>query len=61
MTRTSSTDLPDVQAGLPEVCINLTRVGVTNVKKLVEVARPNKRPVIFISTFDVFVDLPASL
>ena len=61
MTRTSSSDLPDVQATLPEVCINLTRVGVTNVKKLVEVARPNKRPVIFISTFDVFVDLPASL
>lgn len=32
-----------------------------NVKKLVEVSRPEKRPVIFISTFDVFVDLPGSL
>ena len=30
-------------------------------KKLVEVSRPDRRPVIFISNFDVFVDLPGSL
>ncbi|WP_292367102.1 MULTISPECIES: GTP cyclohydrolase MptA [unclassified Methanoculleus] len=54
-------ELPDVQSSLPEVHINLTRVGVKNVQKLVEVARPGKRPVIFISKFDVFVDLPGSL
>ncbi len=54
-------ELPDTQSTLPEVRINLTRVGVKNVKKLVEVARPGKRPVIFISSFDVFVDLPSSL
>jgi len=54
-------ELPDVQATCPEVRINLTRVGVKNVKKLVEVARHGKRPVVFISTFDVFVDLPGSL
>ncbi|WOF16684.1 GTP cyclohydrolase I FolE2 [Methanoplanus sp. FWC-SCC4] len=54
-------ELPDTQSTLPEVRINLTRVGVKNVKKLVEVARPGKRPVIFISNFDVFVDLPSSL
>jgi GTP cyclohydrolase-4 len=36
-------------------------VGVKNVKKLVEVSRHEKRPVIFISTFDVYVDLPGSL
>ncbi|MDK2988695.1 MAG: cyclohydrolase [Methanoculleus sp.] len=54
-------ELPDVQSSLPEVRINLTRVGVKNVQKLVEVARPGKRPVIFISKFDVFVDLPGSL
>ncbi len=54
-------ELPDVQSSLPEVRINLTRVGVKNVQKLVEVARPGKRPVIFISNFDVFVDLPGSL
>jgi GTP cyclohydrolase-4 len=54
-------ELPDTQATLPEVRINLTRVGVKNVKKLVEVARQGKRPVIFISNFHVFVDLPSSL
>ncbi|TAJ45443.1 GTP cyclohydrolase MptA [Methanofollis fontis] len=54
-------ELPDVQSTTPDVRINLTRVGVKNVKKLVEVTRPGKRPVIFISNFDVFVDLPGSL
>ena len=54
-------ELPDVQSTCPDICINLTRVGVKKVKKLVEVARPGKRPVIFISNFDVFVDLPRSL
>jgi GTP cyclohydrolase-4 len=43
------------------VRINLTRVGVKNVKKLVQVARTDKRPVIFISNFHVYVDLPGSL
>ena len=51
----------DVQASSPDVRINLTRVGVKNVKKLVEVHRHGKRPVIFISNFDVYVDLPGSL
>ena len=50
--------LPDVQSTLPDVRINLTRVGVKNVKKLVEVTRADKRPVIFISNFNVYVDLP---
>jgi GTP cyclohydrolase-4 len=54
-------ELPDTQSNLPEVRINLTRVGVKNVQKLVEVARPGKRPVIFISRFNVYVDLPSSL
>ncbi|QYZ79444.1 GTP cyclohydrolase I FolE2 [Methanofollis formosanus] len=54
-------DLPDVQSTCPDVRINLTRVGVKNVKKLVEVSRPDKRPVVFISNFDVYVDLPGSL
>jgi GTP cyclohydrolase-4 len=54
-------ELPDIQSTTPAVRINLTRVGVKNVKKLVEVSRPERRPVIFISNFDVFVDLPGSL
>ncbi len=53
--------LPDIQSTCPDVRINLTRVGVKNVKKLVEVSRTEKRPVVFISNFDVFVDLPGSL
>jgi len=31
--------LPDIQANQPDIAITLTRVGVTDVKKLVEVAR----------------------
>lgn len=50
--------LPDVQSSKPEIPINLTRVGATDVKKLVKVSRRDKRPVILISTFDIFVDLP---
>lgn len=51
--------LPDIQANLPDIPITLTRVGVTDVKKLVEVARKDKRPIVLISTFDIFVDLPS--
>ncbi|MBN1133679.1 MAG: GTP cyclohydrolase I FolE2 [Methanosarcinaceae archaeon] len=51
-------ELPDVQANKPQIPINLTRVGVTDVKKLVEVTRKDKRPIVLISTFDIFVDLP---
>jgi len=53
--------LPDVQASKPEVGINLTRVGVTNVKELVEVARRGKRPIVLISDFRISVDLPSSI
>ena len=51
--------LPDVQANRPIVPINLTRVGVTDVKKLIEIKRENKRPIILMSSFDIFVDLPS--
>jgi GTP cyclohydrolase-4 len=53
--------LPDVQLLKPEVPIGLSRVGATGIKKLVEVKREGKRPIILISSFDVFVDLPAHL
>ncbi len=54
--------LPDVQASSPDIKINLTRVGVRNVKKLVEVARTGgTRPVILISDFHIFVDLPRDI
>jgi GTP cyclohydrolase-4 len=52
--------LPDVQASEPDYPINLTRVGVTGVRKLVKVERGgDERPVVLISNFEVFVDLPS--
>jgi GTP cyclohydrolase-4 len=51
--------LPDVQATNPDVQISLTKVGITEVKKMVEIKRGEKRPIILIPTFDIFVDLPS--
>ena len=50
--------LPDTQDDTPSVPIKLTRVGVTGVKKLLQLERTNKRPIILLPTFDAFVDLP---
>ncbi len=50
--------LPDVQASTPDVSVGLNRVGVTGVERLVEIARPEKRPYVLMADFDVFVDLP---
>ncbi|RLI80868.1 GTP cyclohydrolase I FolE2, partial [Archaeoglobales archaeon] len=51
--------LPDIQLLKPEVPIGLSRVGATGIKKLVQVLREGKRPIVLISVFDVFVDLPS--
>jgi len=51
--------LPDVQATKPDVEVGLKRVGVTDVKKLVMVAREGKRPLVFEAEFNVYVDLPS--
>jgi GTP cyclohydrolase-4 len=52
--------LPDIQACEPDYPFNLTRVGVTGVKKLIKVERGNDwRPIVLISNFEVFVDLPS--
>ncbi len=53
--------LPDVQFLKPEVPIKLNRVGAVGIRKLVKVERCDKRPIILISNFDVFVDLPPSM
>ena len=50
--------LPDTQDDTPNIPIKLTRVGVTGVKKLLQLERANKRPIILLPTFDAFVDLP---
>ena len=49
--------LPDTQDNAPSIPIKLTRVGVTGVKKLLQLERTNKRPIILLPTFDAFVDL----
>jgi GTP cyclohydrolase IV len=52
--------LPDIQACEPDYPFNLTRVGVTGVKKLIKVERGDDwRPIVLISNFEVFVDLPS--
>ncbi len=52
--------LPDVQLSKPEVSIGLSRVGARGIRKLVQVKRNKKRPIILISTFDIYVDLPST-
>ncbi|WP_409200486.1 GTP cyclohydrolase MptA [Methanobrevibacter sp. DSM 116169] len=49
---------PDTQDDTPRIPIELNRVGVTGVKKLLRIERINKRPIILLPTFDAFVDLP---
>ncbi|MFB6092872.1 MAG: GTP cyclohydrolase MptA [Haloquadratum sp.] len=54
-----SHQLPDVQAGQPDVTVGLSQVGVTGVEKLVKIARGDKRPLVLMAEFEVFVDLPS--
>ncbi|MDK2877065.1 MAG: cyclohydrolase [Archaeoglobaceae archaeon] len=53
--------LPDIQLLRPQFPIGLGRVGAKGIKKLVQVMREGRRPIILISSFDVFVDLPSHL
>ncbi|MFB6173619.1 MAG: GTP cyclohydrolase MptA [Halobacteriales archaeon] len=54
-----SHQLPDVQAGEPDVTVGLSQVGVTGVEKLVKIERDGQRPIVLMAEFEVFVDLPA--
>ncbi|GAB6880141.1 GTP cyclohydrolase MptA [Halorubrum gandharaense] len=54
-----SHQLPDVQASAPDVAVGLSQVGVTGVEKLVKLAREDKRPIVLMAEFEVFVDLPS--
>ncbi|MBP1987652.1 GTP cyclohydrolase MptA [Halolamina salifodinae] len=53
-----SHQLPDVQAGEPDVSVGLSQVGVTGVEKLVELEGED-RPYVLTAEFSVFVDLPS--
>lgn len=50
--------LPDTQDDTPNIPVQLTRVGVTGVKKLLKIERDQKRPIILLPEFEAFVDLP---
>ncbi|MGQ4554814.1 GTP cyclohydrolase MptA [Halobellus sp. GM3] len=54
-----SHQLPDVQASRPDVTVGLSQVGVTGVDKLVKLDRGEKRPLVLMAEFEVFVDLPS--
>jgi GTP cyclohydrolase-4 len=54
-----SKQLPDVQASSPDVTVGLNRVGVTGVEKLVKLDRQDRRPIVLMAEFEVFVDLPS--
>jgi len=54
-----SKQLPDVQASRPDVTVGLSQVGVTGVEKLVKIAREDRRPIVLMAEFEVFVDLPS--
>ena len=55
-----SIDLPDVQSRPSQSNFKLTRVGVTDVKKLVHIKRPGMKTAMpLVVKMDLFVDLPA--
>jgi len=57
----NSIDIPDVQSGPSSSNFKLTRVGVTGVKKLVYIKRPDsKKAMPLVVKMDIFVNLPAS-
>ncbi|MFW5918324.1 MAG: GTP cyclohydrolase MptA [Haloferacaceae archaeon] len=55
-----SHQLPDVQAGEPDVTVGLSQVGVTGVEKLVKIEPNGDRPIVLMAEFEVYVDLPPS-
>ena len=56
-----SIDLPDVQSRPSSSNFKITRVGVTGVKKLVHIKRPNMKTANpLVVKIDLFVDLPGS-
>lgn len=52
-------ELPDVQAAEPSVTVGLNQVGVADVQKLVELDRPDDRPIVLTADFEAVVDLPS--
>jgi GTP cyclohydrolase I/GTP cyclohydrolase-4 len=56
MERTSASRVPDVQASAPTVHVSLSRVGVTNVEKVIRIG-PRGAEQLYYAKLDCFVDL----
>jgi GTP cyclohydrolase I/GTP cyclohydrolase-4 len=56
MERTSVSRVPDVQASVPAIHVSLSRVGVTNVEKVVRIGPPDAVQ-LYYAKLDCFVDL----
>jgi len=56
MERASVSRVPDVQASAPSVHVSLSRVGVTNVEKVIQIG-PRSAEQLYYAKLDCFVDL----
>lgn len=52
--------IPDVQTRAPDIRLPLTRVGVSNVRKMIRVPQQGKRDIVLLVNLSCFVDLPSS-
>lgn len=52
--------MPDVQTRAPEIRLPLTRVGVSNVRKMIRIPQQGKRDIVLLVNLSCFVDLPSS-
>src|SRR4029079_6878253 len=58
MERTPVSRFPDVQASVPAIQVSLSRVGVTNVEKVIRIGPPGAEQ-LYYAKLDCFVDLGA--
>src|SRR5512133_1699429 len=56
MERTPVSRFPDVQASVPAIQVSLSRVGVTNVEKVIRIGEPGAEQ-LYYAKLDCFVDL----
>src|SRR4029079_7906695 len=56
MERTPVSRFPDVQASVPAIQVSLSRVGVTNVEKVIRIGPPGAEQ-LYYAKLDSFVDL----
>src|SRR5918911_4100071 len=57
MQPTALTSQPDVQASAPTVHVSLSRVGITGVEKVIQIATGDGPPQLYSARLECFVDL----